>query len=469
MLKKIAIYVLLFGLVFPFPSFASEVTFNPNFVISDTDFFNGAALDEAGIQRFLVSKNSYLAQLIDSRTRMSAARIIWYAAQDYNINPKVILATLQKEQSLITSTSRPSDDALDWAMGYAICDSCSKSDPALQDFKGFFNQVKYGTAILDKYKREIESQGKTRSGYAPGIATVIDGQHVIPQNIATASLYTYTPHLHGNKNFYSIWNDWFSFSYPDGTLLQGIGESGVYLIYGNQKRGFESLSALTTRGYKTEKIITVDPEELSKYSTGPQIKYPQYALFEGPDGSRYLFVNETKRKFESDDVFGQLGFNPEEVDELPQEELDLIADGESIGLNDAYPTGALLQNTNTGSVFYVEGGIRHPIIHKVILTARFGDSPSMIPADSDTIKQYVIGKPLALHDGELVTVDDGSDAAVYVISNGYKRPIVSGTTFEQLGYTWDDIVAVPPAVLSLHPTGEVLDLDTDDDVELAAD
>ncbi len=467
MFKKVIIFTLMASLVLPYPIQASEVSFDPDYVISDTDFFNGSALDEQGIQRFLESKNSYLAHWVDSRTRMKPARIIWLAAQDYNISAKVILATLQKEQSLITATERPSDDRFDWAMGYAICDSCSKSDPALQDFKGFFNQVKYGTAILDKYKREIESYGETRSGFAPGVVTTIDGERVTPQNIATAALYTYTPHLHGNKNFFVLWNEWFSFSYPDGTLLQANTGGGVYVIYGNQKRGFESLSALTTRGYKTEKIIQVEPEELSKYATGAQIKYPQYALFEGPDGTRYLFVNETKRKFESAEVFASLGFNPEEVDVLSQEELNTIADGKLITLNDAYPTGALLQNSSTGSVFYVEGSVRQPIIDKSILTARFGNNPRFIAADSDTIKQYVIGAPLKLHDGELVTIDDGSDQAVYVISGGMKRAIVSGSTFEQLGYSWDDILSVPDSVLRLHPTGEVLDLDADTPVELA--
>jgi len=442
--------------------YAQEFNFNPNFIISDTDFFNSSSLTEQGIQQFLQAKGSYLANWKDPLTSMTPARIISMTARDYGINPKVILTTLQKEQSLIENGGKiPGSSALDWAMGYAICDSCSKSDPALQDYRGFFNQVKYGTAIFNKYYREVMNNGQTRNGFAPNKKSIIDGIAVTPQNVATSLLYTYTPHIHGNKNFAKIWKKWFSFSYPDGTLLQAKGEAGVYLIENGVKRPFTSKVALTTRGYKLDKIIQVDPDKLTQYETGTSIKYPQYALLEGPDGKRYLLVNDKKRPFESNEVFRQLGFNPEEIEVLSQEELDIFPDGKKITLNDAYPTGALLQNKDTGSVYFVEGGIRYPIIHKSIMTARFGSEPFIIPVDSRTLKDFVIGQPLKLHDGELVISESG-DPAVYVISQGMKRPIKSATTFEELGYKWDDIISVPQSVLDLHPLGEILSVENSD-------
>jgi len=449
-------------LLLPFNLNAQEITVDPNFLISDDDFFNSSTLDEAGIQQFLAAKGSYLAKWTDPLTQMKPAKIINYAAQDYGINPKVILATLQKEQSLIEhGGSRPSDDALSWAMGYAICDSCSKSDPALWDYKGFFNQVKYGTAIFGKYYREILENGQTRSGFAPQKPRVVDGVTITPKNYATSMLYTYTPHLHGNENFSKIWTKWFSFSYPDGTLLQPVGEPGVYLIENGQRRPFNSKVALTTRGYKIEKVIQVESDELSQYPIGNSIKYPQYALLEGPDGSRYLLVNDSIRKFESNDVFRQLGFNPEELEVLTQVEINTFTPGTPLTLNDAYPTGALLQNKDTGSVFFVEGNIRYPIIDKSIMIAHYGTKPHIIQVDSATLKSFVIGIPLRLHDGELVVSESG-DPAVYVISQGLKRAIISGTVFEELGYSWDDIISIPQKVLDLHPLGEIIKIDNNE-------
>ncbi len=462
--KKFLVTTIIFALLLlnmPISVWAQEFAFNPNYLVSDREFFNSGALSEQGIQQFLQAKNSYLAKWRDPLTSMSPARIISLVTKDYGISPKVILATLQKEQSLIENGGQiPSADALDWAMGYAICDGCSKSDPALQDYRGFFNQVKYATAIFNKYYREILESGQTRNGFAPNKTFIIDGQTVIPQNIATSLLYTYTPHIHGNKNFSKIWQKWFSFSYPDGTLLQAKGDPAVWLIQDGQKRPFISKAALTTRGYKLSKIIQVDPDKLSQYEAGPSIKYPQYALLEGPDGRRYLLVDDKKREFESKEVFRQLGFNPEEIEKVNQAELDNFPDGKKITLNDAYPTGALLQNKDTGSVYFVEGNVRYPIIDKSILISRFGKKPIIIPVDTATLRDFVIGPLLRLHDGELVMSDN--NPTVYVISQGLRRPIKSASTFEQLGYKWDDIITVPPSVIDLHPLGEIVSLENSD-------
>lgn len=459
---KILLGCLVLLLALPYQLSAQEITFNPNFLIADNDFFNSTTLDEAGIQQFLASKGSHLATWTDPLTQMKPARIINYAAQDYGINPRVILVTLQKEQSLIENGGvTPSDSALDWAMGYGVCDGCSKSDPAIQGFKGFFNQVKYGTAIFNRYYQEILQTGQTRSGFGPAKPKIVSNTTVVPQNYATALLYTYTPHLHGNQNFVKIWNKWFSFSYPDGTLLQPVGELGVYLIENGQRRPFTSQAALTTRGYKLDKVIQVEKDKLSQYPIGPSIKYPQYALLAGPDDNRYLLVNDSIRPFASYDVFRQLGFNPEELEILTQSELDTFSLGRPITLHDAYPTGALLQNKETGSVFFVEGNVKHPIVDKSIMVAHFGPRPSLIQVDSNTLRDFVIGAPLKLHDGELVIAESG-EPAVYVVSQGLRRPIISGAVFEELGYSWDDLISVPVQVLDIHPLGEIVKIDNYD-------
>ena len=90
-----------------------------NKIISDTDFLNIGSMDAGAIQSFLNSHGSFLAGY--SENGRSAAQIIYDAAHGANdasgtyngivintstgtVNPEVILATLQKEQSLITRT-----------------------------------------------------------------------------------------------------------------------------------------------------------------------------------------------------------------------------------------------------------------------------------------------------------------------------------------------------------------------------
>ncbi len=161
---------------------------------------------------------------------VDAARVIYLAAHYSDINPQVILATLQKEQSLITRTDcfeRPSGiDTRNKAMGMGCPDSGPCPTAA---YAGFHRQVMkgawqlafnrqravgntgwggndsityYGFMTQGNYKR----CGSCQTIYYDGYAT-IDGQTVFMSNGPTASLYTYTPHL--GQSFPGIFEGWF--------------------------------------------------------------------------------------------------------------------------------------------------------------------------------------------------------------------------------------------------------------------
>ncbi|PIP75235.1 hypothetical protein COW86_04895, partial [Candidatus Kuenenbacteria bacterium CG22_combo_CG10-13_8_21_14_all_39_9] len=80
----------------------------------------------------------------------SSAAIIEATAKRQGVNPKVILVMLQKEQSLVEDPN-PTPKQIDWAMGYAVCDSCSMNDPLLLIYKGFATQVDKSMARLRWY------------------------------------------------------------------------------------------------------------------------------------------------------------------------------------------------------------------------------------------------------------------------------------------------------------------------------
>ena len=211
-MNRIKAFLLLFSVLLtlvPSPT-QVEAAFNPHDLLSDAELTDTRAMTLAEIARFLGrgTLGTYETQDIDTRTR-SAAEIVWNAAQRFGINPRFLLVLLQREQSLVEDPS-PTQDQFDWAMGYAICDDCSKDDPDLQKYRGFAPQVHYAAKrIRESYLTDLRLVGSTISGVGPGLSTVIDGVEVIPTNAATAVLYTYTPHLHGNENFVRIWQRWF--------------------------------------------------------------------------------------------------------------------------------------------------------------------------------------------------------------------------------------------------------------------
>ena len=111
------------------------------------------------------------------------------ASSAWGVSPKVILATLQKEQSLVSDPS-PSAYALDWAMG------CGKTDSVTYtQYQGFGNQIWSGARVL--------SNG--RSFWHRGMSLAIDGAAVYPTDASTESLYRYTPHFAGATLFWKLY------------------------------------------------------------------------------------------------------------------------------------------------------------------------------------------------------------------------------------------------------------------------
>jgi hypothetical protein len=121
--------------------------------------------------------------------RKTAAQMIAEAAASWTVSPKIILVTLQKEQSLI-GRANPSQYALDWAMG------CGKMDSrTISSYQGFGNQIWGGARALSR----------NRGGWRSGISLSIDNTAVYPANASTYSLYRYTPHFPGNASFWRLY------------------------------------------------------------------------------------------------------------------------------------------------------------------------------------------------------------------------------------------------------------------------
>ena len=235
-----------------FSQSASALTgssFEPGNIISDQHFFDSQAMDEAAIQQFLVSKvptcSSSSAQpclksyRLDTTTRAAvtgvcdayqgaaaelASRIVAKVAQACGINPQVLLATLQKEEGLITSVS-PSAGMYKIAMGYGcpdtfVCDT---------HFYGFYNQVYRAAWQFKQYTMSPSSWrykvGANAIQYNPKASC---GSSIVTiTNQATANLYNYTPYQpnaqalnnlggtgdgcssYGNRNFWFYFNNWF--------------------------------------------------------------------------------------------------------------------------------------------------------------------------------------------------------------------------------------------------------------------
>lgn len=247
--------------------------------------------DAAGQQ----AKNIYLSLGAPCGQVTSSANIIYYVAQVYGISPKVIMATMQKEQSLITATN-PTNRQYNQAMGYA-CPTSGSCD----DGSNFFWQIDNGTWVLRYHFERARGNmnwwrpstswtcGTEKNLYKPNLypgqnVNFFDtnGVHyatIYIQNAATSSFYCYTPHAYNNpqglygRSPYGTTGLYYSGSYNFVTFYE--------LWWGSTKliANFEKMTTsrhLKPKNNEVRKINLATGEE-----TGGTLNTDQYIYFTG--------------------------------------------------------------------------------------------------------------------------------------------------------------------------------------------
>ncbi|KKS44505.1 MAG: Curculin domain protein (Mannose-binding) lectin [candidate division CPR1 bacterium GW2011_GWA2_42_17] len=425
--------------------FLARAQIDYNTIISDAEFYNTKKFGLSDIADFLSRQLGALKTFFDPISGRTAAQIIFEAGRDWQINPQTLIVTLQKEQSLIED-GNPSTKQYDWATGYGICDSCSMDDPGLQKFRGFTNQVNFAARLFRRY-----FDNPNLYGIKIDESKIIDGLPIVPTNKATASLFVYTPHLHGNENFRKIWDRYFTLGYPDGAFVQLPNDEKIYLIQNGQKRLFKNRSIFLARA-SDRQILEITASDLNKYPDGAPINFSPYSLVRTPPGTVFLILNENlKRGFASQNAFKKLGFNPEEIDNVTVEDLADIPEGPPLTEKVLEPIGQLLQNGKTGGVALLRDNYLHPIWSREILKNNF--NMWKIKVVTEKIWQnYPLDDAIMFKEGTLIKVK--GESAVYVISNNFRRPFADEKSFTRLGYKWENIIETSSDAVGLHLIGE---------------
>ncbi|NLO90694.1 MAG: hypothetical protein GX410_01710 [Elusimicrobia bacterium] len=133
---------------------------------------------EMDVQAFLVARRSFLANFkVGGRPFHELLRTV---CLEHNVNPKLLLVSLQREQSLITRPVAPMEAVLNRAMGFGCTDGGD-----MPQFYGLERQLRKAA----QYYRLFFDR------WMPGKPMRIDdgADKVTPANAFTSSLYEYTP------------------------------------------------------------------------------------------------------------------------------------------------------------------------------------------------------------------------------------------------------------------------------------
>ncbi|MDB5165274.1 MAG: hypothetical protein JWM00_164 [Candidatus Saccharibacteria bacterium] len=264
---------------------APVVGFNAGRIIDDSVFTNANSMDAGQIQAFLNSKvptcetwhaagygqNPPFICLKDyNENGRSAAQIIYDTAQQYQINPQVLIVLLQKEQGLVTDTW-PLNTQYRTATGYG----CPDTAPCDSQYYGLTNQLKWSGTMFRAIMNNSSSWytpyilGNNTVYFNPGPYDNANNRYfgrfgdrrdieycgsttVNIQNRATQALYNYTPYqpnqasldagygsagtcgAYGNRNFYQYFKDWFGNTYGIDYSANYSSQSAYPTVYQGQ-------------------------------------------------------------------------------------------------------------------------------------------------------------------------------------------------------------------------------------------
>lgn len=230
------------------PAQAADASkWDPGYIIADSIFYNGNAMNTIDVQNFLNShisgscRSGYVClkdytQAISGAAAnamcsvvpggtFNAAQMIAMVGSACGINQAVLLTLLEKEQSLV-SDNWPYGTQYTSATGYG-CPDTSVCDPSNA---GFFNQV-YGAAwqfrayLANPSGWNYHAYTTNQIYYSPDHSCGTKSVYIA--NEATRALYIYTPYTpddaamanlygtgdscsaYGNRNFWRIFSDWF--------------------------------------------------------------------------------------------------------------------------------------------------------------------------------------------------------------------------------------------------------------------
>lgn len=406
---------------------------------------------------------SYYRTYYSCGKREKASQIIYDASRAYGINPQAIIATMQKEESLIT-TPNPTSSQIKFAMGYGCPDSGGCS------FPGFFNQVDNGTW---QFRTDMElGSGNDWWGYSPSdypcdgatryySAALKTGNNVtfkddsgvsynsftIP-NMSTATLYCYTPHVYNNPNglyglpkygtkgdyytgsynfvyYFTLWfgstygTPFFQVTGSPNVYMQGAGETYYYIPGPGMMKAY---------GYKKtfNSITQVNVSYLSGQTNAGRL--PQVAKFESDP--IYLMDTGGAHHFATMDMYNAFGYTLGDEAQLPS------------WLYDKYSHPSDMQQVVTQvtspKIYYVQSGQKSHIINPTAFDTMgspvYSSQPSVRLTDG-----YVAGLP----DGPPImptgTFVKYSDTGAYGYWNGTTLQKITSTAGAEscipVGYT----------------------------------
>jgi hypothetical protein len=421
---------------------------------------------------------------------VSAGKVVYDAAQAYGINPQVLLTTMQKEEGLVQGDGPYGCGALSMsaAMGFACTDSGtnshsysypgSLSSPLYYSngspvnsvtntcvnsaaMAGFSEQVIWAAWLLEKGLQRSEGNvnwavinanwdnsdesncygGPMTQGYRERCRTdsapvyydgytTIDGQSTHMDTGATASLYWYTPHFHGNQMFYDVFTTWFgSTHYPEpvgGAVYLQNSTGKIYLVTNDNNTRYYIPSWSLLQIYRLDRyqIIGADDTTINAFTDGGTLTSLVW-----DNSGVYLVNNAVKYHFPSSTTCTDWGYDCSDSAKVKQ----LGASFQSTYLSSGTNLGWLSQY---GGVYYKMSGGKKLVIANSKTLSALGATPDAALSFTAANNWEPLGQLLISNS---TPIKFKGSATIYYVEGGlaapHYHPISSGDTLDAWNIT----------------------------------
>jgi hypothetical protein len=185
--------------------------------------------------------------------------------------------------------------------------------------------------------------------------------------------------------------------------------------------------------------------------------YPSNTLITGSGPGVYAMHDGLKRGIPNSATFEANGFDWNDVQEVPESNLQAIPTGQV--LPDVIASGNLIQSATSG-VYVMDGGMKRPVDSQAIGACGYDAGAAYTIAEA-TLGQIEAGSALdgsscprvSPPDGHLIR---GSGSTVYVISGGLRRSVANIATFSAAGYSFSNVDHLHDSIVSQIPVGNDL-------------
>lgn len=428
MLAAVATVAALLPLGAPFgPEVAGEAQaanasdFDPGYIVSDANFYNGRVMTASAVQSFLNQQqpgcrsgytclNGYSQRtptMADDRycsayqgsASESAASIIARVGAACGISQRALIVLLQKEQSLVTSTS-PTSTQYNSATGFG----CPDTAPCDSSYGGFFYQVYYAARQFEVYRLNPSSFGyhagqTNRILWHPNTACGTSSVYI--RNAATAGLYIYTPYrpnpaalanlygtgdscsTYGNRNFWRMWTDWFGDPTGNasaaGNFLRNAANGNTYLI-ANGTRHYIPNPAIFNEYSSLGNVTNVSAATLEAIPRGWDLGRVVQV-----QGGAYLLVDDgVAHRFSGCTQVHAFGFSCLRIPLLSSAQASALGNGEAVR--------SIIRGSD-GHLWLVQNDTRREVADIAIL-ARYGYGRASVGLDPEVYAHLPVGAPV---------------------------------------------------------------------------